>query len=179
MKKSLAYAFTLSAAITVALAGCAPVAGAYSAPSGQPSASSAAGSSGRYSTSAGSGGSGTAAPLSAGVTALGSVLVDGTKTLYTFDADKPNSMKSSCAGDCLNDWPPVLVTGAVPKVMGVTGTLGTISAAGGAKQLTIDGRPLYTFSGDRAAGDVKGQGVNEFGGLWWAVAPSGSKITGH
>jgi predicted lipoprotein with Yx(FWY)xxD motif len=172
MRKSFTYAVTLSA-IAVALAGCAPV--AYSAPT--PHAGAAGGSSGAYGAPAASGAkAGATLPLGATMTKLGTTLVDGTKTLYLFGADKPDAMTSACTGDCLNDWPPVLVTGAAPKIMGVTGTLGTIGAAGGRKQLTIDGHPLYTFAGDQAAGDVNGQGVDEFGGLWWAVGPSGAKL---
>jgi len=176
MKKTLTYAITFSA-LAVALAGCAPVAGAYSAPPSHSSPARTAGSApGAYGVTGGGSGASAAPPLAAATTKLGSTLVDGTKTLYSFAADQPGSMRSACTGDCLNDWPPVLVTGAAPKIMGVTGTLGTISAVGGGTQLTIDGHPLYTFSGDRAAGDVNGQGINEFGGLWWAVGPSGTNL---
>ena len=44
----------------------------------------------------------------------------------------------------------------------------------GERQLTMDGRPLYTFSGDRTRGDVRGNGV---GNLWWAMTPSGLTAT--
>jgi predicted lipoprotein with Yx(FWY)xxD motif len=189
MRKSFTYAITLSA-VAVALAGCAPVASAYSPPSAHAGAAGSTGTSagaagaskayGAYGAPAANGGKAAAAlPLAATMTKLGTTLADGSKTVYVFGADKPNAMTSACTGDCLNDWPPVLVTGAAPKIMGVTGTLGTISAWGGKKQLTIDGHPLYTFSGDQAAGDVNGQGISEFGGLWWAVGPSGAKVTAH
>ncbi|MDO0939076.1 hypothetical protein QQY66_47975 [Streptomyces sp. DG2A-72] len=38
----------------------------------------------------------------------------------------------------------------------------------GTKQKTIDCRPLYWFTGDKAPADTKGQGA---GGTWFAVAP--------
>jgi hypothetical protein len=53
-------------------------------------------------------------------------------------------------------------------------TLGTQKVDGG-QQLTLGGQPAYTYSGDTAAGDINGQGI---GGLWYVVAPDGSRITG-
>jgi Secreted repeat of unknown function len=63
------------------------------------------------------------------------------------------------------------VTGAaqVALVGGTTRTDGT-------RQATYNGHPLYYFAADKAAGDVKGQGINNFGGSWYVVAPDGNKI---
>ena len=57
---------------------------------------------------------------------------------------------------------------------GVTGTLGTTPGAGGARQLTIAGHPVYTFAGDSAPGQTNGQGKVAFGGLWTVVSPAGA-----
>ena len=57
----------------------------------------------------------------------------------------------------------------------MTGQIGTITRDDGTKQVTLAGMPLYLFAGDSHAGDVTGQGV---GGVWWAVAPDGAKVTG-
>jgi predicted lipoprotein with Yx(FWY)xxD motif len=43
-------------------------------------------------------------------------------------------------------------------------------------QLTVDGYPVYTYVGDSKPGQAKGQGLNESGGLWWAVSASGSWV---
>jgi Secreted repeat of unknown function len=43
-------------------------------------------------------------------------------------------------------------------------------------QATYDGHPLYTYAGDSAAGQVKGNGLNVSGGLWWAMTPAGTKL---
>jgi hypothetical protein len=44
-------------------------------------------------------------------------------------------------------------------------------------QVTADGAPLYYFSGDSAAGQVNGQGIKSFGGIWYAVQASGKPLT--
>ena len=51
---------------------------------------------------------------------------------------------------------------------------GTIKRDDGTEQVTLAGRPLYLYAGDSHPGDVTGQAV---GGIWWAVSPSGAKIT--
>ena len=56
---------------------------------------------------------------------------------------------------------------------GVTGSIGSIDRPGVGRQLTMDKRPLYTFSGDRP-GEVRGNGV---GNLWWAMTPTGLTAT--
>jgi hypothetical protein len=43
-------------------------------------------------------------------------------------------------------------------------------------QLTYNGHPLYTFVNDKKPGDTNGEGVKAFGGSWFAVSPSGSKV---
>jgi predicted lipoprotein with Yx(FWY)xxD motif len=42
----------------------------------------------------------------------------------------------------------------------------------GASQLTINGWPVYRFSGDKTPGATTGQGV---GTVWFAVTPDGKK----
>jgi predicted lipoprotein with Yx(FWY)xxD motif len=38
---------------------------------------------------------------------------------------------------------------------------------------TVNGQPLYTYSGDAGPGETKGQGV---GGSWWVVGLDGQPI---
>jgi predicted lipoprotein with Yx(FWY)xxD motif len=129
-------------------------------------------------TPAAGGNSSSSAPAAAGgstVTAktIGSqqVLVDSQgMTLYWFAIDTPS--KSNCTGSCLTYWPPV--KGPVTAGSGVTGTLGTITGSDGTKQATYLGHPLYTYVGDKAPGDNKGNGLNISGGLWWEMTVSGS-----
>ncbi|MGX5696905.1 COG4315 family predicted lipoprotein [Agromyces soli] len=116
------------------------------------------------------------AALATAESSLGEIVVDGTgMTVYVFDKDAQGAATSACTGDCLANWPPVVVDSADPAVDGVTGEVGTITTPDGALQATLDGWPLYTFAGDAAPGAVNGQGVN---GVWWVVAPDGTKIGG-
>ncbi|MEU2350042.1 hypothetical protein [Modestobacter sp. NPDC049651] len=113
--------------------------------------------------------------LATGSTSLGTVVVDGHgRTVYFYDQDTANSGTSTCTGSCATLWPAVETTSTHPVVHDVTGTVGTITGVDGRPQLTIDGRPVYTYAGDAAKGDVTGQGV---GGIWHVVEPDGTELT--
>jgi predicted lipoprotein with Yx(FWY)xxD motif len=90
-------------------------------------------------------------------------------TLYSFAPD--TSSTSQCNGACAQNWPPVHgpVTAAT-----VTGTFSTIKRSDGSTQATFDGHPLYTFVGDTAPGQAKGNGLNAAGGLWHEITTSGT-----
>lgn len=79
-------------------------------------------------------------------------------TLYTFAKDTAGV--STCTGQCLVTWPAYVApsaTGNFPT--GIT----VITRSDSTLQYAWKGMPLYYFSGDKAAGDTKGQGV---GGVW-------------
>ena len=64
--------------------------------------------------------------------------------------------------------------GTGDRVPGVTGTFGTIKRSDGSAQATFDGHPLYTYVGDTAPGQAKGNGLNLSGGVWHEVTTSGT-----
>ena len=115
--------------------------------------------------------------LSANSTAqLGTVVVDGQGfTLYRFDKDSAKPPTSNCADECAQKWPPVLATPGTPlTVEGVEQeAVGTINRLDGTIQLTLNGWPVYRYSGDPQPGATAGQGIN--GGEWAAVTPDGQK----
>jgi predicted lipoprotein with Yx(FWY)xxD motif len=126
---------------------------------------------------AGGGSSSSAAPAAGGSTVTAKtiggqqVLTDAQgKTLYWFAID--TSSKSNCSGSCATYWPPV--KGPLTAGSGVTGTLGTITRSDGTTQATYMGHPLYTYVGDSAPGQNKGNGLNLSGGLWYEMTVSGS-----
>jgi predicted lipoprotein with Yx(FWY)xxD motif len=91
-------------------------------------------------------------------------------TLYWFAPD--TSTTSKCTGSCATYWPPVKAPAT--KGSGVTGTLGTITRSDGSTQVTYNGHPLYTYVGDTAPGENKGNGQNLSGGKWYEVTVSGA-----
>ena len=128
-------------------------------------------------TSAPAAGGGNASNASGGALAMktinGTAVVTNAQgmTLYWFVPD--TSTASNCTGACATYWPPV--TGAVTEGSGVTGTLGTITRPDGTTQATYDGHPLYTYVGDTAPGQAKGNGKNLSGGVWYEMTVSGAK----
>ena len=89
-------------------------------------------------------------------------------TLYSFAPDTPASSK--CYGSCAVYWPPV--TGTPAASPGVPGRVGTIKRTDGSHQLTYNGHPLYTYIGDSAPGQARGNNLNLNGGLWHEVPAS-------
>jgi len=89
-------------------------------------------------------------------------------TLYSFAPDTPAASK--CYGSCAAYWPPV--TGTAAASPGVPGRVGTIERTDGSEQLTYNGHPLYTYIGDAAPGQARGNNLNLNGGLWHEVPVS-------
>ena len=110
---------------------------------------------------------------------VGTVLVNRSgKTIYSPQQEAHG--KILCTGSCLDFWFPVSVSPGMPlhAPEGVSGVLGTVHRADdGVTQLTLNGRPLYTFRLDRAPGEVHGNNFSDsFAGRsfsWQVVAASG------
>jgi predicted lipoprotein with Yx(FWY)xxD motif len=117
-------------------------------------------------------------PASVGVasTGLGDVLVDRQgRTLYLFERD--SGTMSACTGACAVNWPPLHVRGSTLVGSGAKPSdVGRTARPDGISQLTYNGHPLYTFVNDKKAGDTNGEGINAFGGAWFAVSPAGAKV---
>jgi predicted lipoprotein with Yx(FWY)xxD motif len=105
---------------------------------------------------------------------LGTVLVNSRGlTLYMFKPD--HQKKVTCKGTCAKAWPPLkLKKGQKPtaggaakkKLLGMDGSV-----------VTYNRWPLYTYVSDRKPGQASGQGLNNLGGLWYVLSPSGKIIT--
>ncbi len=142
------------------------------------SSSSSSAASGSTPAAAGSSSASSAPASSSGGTALDVKTIGGQQvvtntagfTVYWFAPD--TSTTSKCTGSCATYWPPV--KGPATAMSGVTGTLGTITRSDGTTQATYDGHPLYTYAGDTAPGQAKGNGLNASGGLWYEMTVSGA-----
>jgi predicted lipoprotein with Yx(FWY)xxD motif len=121
--------------------------------------------------------SGQSATVGVENSSLGKIL-DNSKgdTLYLFKKD--SGTKSACTGACASAWPPLRASGKPTVGNGANASmLGTTRRSDGKAQVTYNGHPVYTFTGDQSPGDTSGQGVNAFGALWYAVSPAGNQVT--
>lgn len=109
---------------------------------------------------------------------LGIVLVNGKgRTLYMFVPDKRR--KVTCVGACAAIWPPVkLPAGMKAAASGAVkaSLLGSDRDPAGGRVVTYNRWPLYTYVGDRAAGQAKGQALKLNGGYWYVLSPAGRVI---
>ena len=111
---------------------------------------------------------------------VGDVLVDSSgKALYASDVEADGKVR--CTGACTSFWEPLTVDSAKPTAADDVGKIGVISRPDGAKQVTVDGKLLYTFSED-APGKAKGNGfADDFDGrhfTWNAVVAGGKASRG-
>ncbi|MFI8306590.1 SCO0930 family lipoprotein [Streptomyces sp. NPDC085927] len=107
---------------------------------------------------------------------LGEIVVDKDgRTVYRFMKDEawPKPV-SACTGACLEKW-PVVAPVDINDTKGIQKKNYMIFTRpdNKAEQQTINCWPIYTFAGDKAAGDTNGQGV---GGTWYAVRPNGEPV---
>jgi predicted lipoprotein with Yx(FWY)xxD motif len=118
-----------------------------------------------------------ASSISVKQTSLGNTLVDANgRVLYLFEADRRDQSTLSAAGRAI--WPPLTaVTKPVASGGVATSQITLIKGAGAATQVAYNGHPLYYYVGDGGPGQAKGQGLNQFGALWYVLSPAGTAIT--
>jgi predicted lipoprotein with Yx(FWY)xxD motif len=118
-----------------------------------------------------------ASSISVKQTPLGKTLVDANgRVLYLFKADKRDQSTLSAAGQAI--WPPL--TSATTPAAGSNvsaSQITVIKGAGGSSQVAYNGHPLYHYVGDHGPGQTNGQGLNQFGALWYVLSPAGTAIT--
>lgn len=140
----------------------------------------AGGSSGGASNAAGSDTSSTTVSVRQ-LSGVGSVLVDHTgKALYSSDLEADGKIACDDAA-CNAFWKPVTLTGGKPTASAGAGKLGVINRPDGSRQLTDNGKPLYTFSED-SPGKATGDGfTDDFGGhhFTWNVVRAGGTTAGE
>jgi predicted lipoprotein with Yx(FWY)xxD motif len=105
---------------------------------------------------------------------LGYVLAEANGlVVYTYGNDKKGG-SPTCTGSCASLWPPVTGNPKSLSADTLPGTLGTVSDANGAKQVTYNGYPLYTYKGAKPL-TTSGNGVD---GLWHVIKLSASDVSG-
>ena len=94
----------------------------------------------------------------------------GGRSLYSLSAER-NGRFICTDTTCLSLWKPLRVPrGSTPA--GVKG-LSLVTRPDHTRQVAYKGGPLYTFTGDRKAGDVRGNGFRDVG-VWGVVRISGA-----
>ena len=164
------------AAVTVAACG----ASATTSSSGSsPSAAASTGSA----SNAGAATSSAVTVSAKSVPGLGTVLVNQKgQTLYLLTSEKGGKITCTASNGCTQAWPEInLPSGGTAAEAGAgvqTSLLGTVKGASGKPEVTYNGWPLYTFSGDSgAAGVAHGEGLTSFGGTWYVLNASGNPVT--
>jgi predicted lipoprotein with Yx(FWY)xxD motif len=92
------------------------------------------------------------------------------RTLYSLSAEKHGKFICTESSGCTAIWHPLTVASGVTPKGPVK--LGTIKRPEGTIQVTYRGLPLYTFTGDKKRGQVKGAGLKDVGTWHPASLPS-------
>jgi predicted lipoprotein with Yx(FWY)xxD motif len=104
--------------------------------------------------------------------AVGYVLAQANgQVVYTYGKDTKGG-QPMCTGSCASIWLPVTGKPVPSPADTLPGTLGTVSDANGAKQITYNGLPLYTFKGAK----ILSTKANGTAGQWHVIKLSVSDI---
>jgi predicted lipoprotein with Yx(FWY)xxD motif len=113
------------------------------------------------------------------VDGIGDVLVDDATGLALYAADEEANGDVLCVDACEAFWSPLEAGDGTPTTQPGVGELGVTTRPDGTRQVTADGRPLYTFTED-SPGEVTGDGFSDdFGGqhFTWHVVVAGGATT--
>lgn len=101
------------------------------------------------------------------------------RSLYVLSGESSHHLLCTSA-ECFKFWPPLTVSSSSTKLKdgpGVTGKLSLLHRSNGKWQVMVNGQPVYLFSLDKSPGEVKGQGIKSFGGVWHVLGNSGTPST--
>jgi predicted lipoprotein with Yx(FWY)xxD motif len=105
------------------------------------------------------------------VTTLQNIAVNSRgRAVYTLSGETTHHVECIRASGCLSIWLPVTAKSAksLSKAKGINGKL-RIWHRGNIRQVTLNGRPLYTFIMDKSRNSAVGQDITHFGGTWKVV----------
>jgi predicted lipoprotein with Yx(FWY)xxD motif len=118
--------------------------------------------------------SGGSPTVSSASSKLGRVVVNGQgRTLYALGPETTRHLLCKSKA-CFEFWPPLTVSSGKAKLTaggGVHGRL-RILHRDGIFQVTLNGMPLYRYSGDSRKAEVNGEHIHSFGGIWHVISAS-------
>jgi predicted lipoprotein with Yx(FWY)xxD motif len=104
--------------------------------------------------------------------AIGFVMAEANHdVVYTYDKDKKGG-KPTCVGTCAQTWLPATGVPQAGPADHFSGQFGVVTGAGGVKQITYGGLPLYTLKGAKPLLTTG----NGRGGVWHVIKLSASNI---
>jgi predicted lipoprotein with Yx(FWY)xxD motif len=111
----------------------------------------------------------------ASIDGVGKVLVDSHgMPLYSSNLDAKGA--PACTGACASVWRPLTIASGTPSAGAGAGKVGVVMRSDGMRQVTVAGKPLYTFVKD-SPGKATGNGVSDaFSGRhfsWTAIRAGG------
>ena len=113
------------------------------------------------------------------ISGAGTVLVDS-KGQALYRSEQEQNGMVLCAGSCLSFWEPLTVTGT-PKGQSLPGKLAVVKRPDGGRQVTYNGKLLYSFKLD-SSGQLKGDNFKDaFDGQtfrWHVARPVGTSSSG-
>jgi predicted lipoprotein with Yx(FWY)xxD motif len=111
-------------------------------------------------------------------TSLGAILVNASGfTLYRFTRDGRNRDACAKVSECLRNWPALRTSGKPTAGPGVKASLlSSIPLAGGGRQVTYAGHPLYIYGAQSERAETGYVGASQFGGTWDAVSSTGGLV---
>lgn len=117
----------------------------------------------------------------ANVSGLGQTLVDGSgKTVYILTKSGQKNVPCTDGSGCTAIWPDLSLPDGTSTPNAGTGVksslLGTMPA-NGETYPTYNGYLLYEYAADSGPGKANGEGIQSFGGTWYALNPAGQPIT--
>jgi predicted lipoprotein with Yx(FWY)xxD motif len=116
------------------------------------------------------------------VSGLGTVVVDAQgRTVYILTSGGHVDLPCTDATLCTKVWPDLPLpsgTSAAKAGPGIDASLlGTMKLSDGQTYPTYNGWLMYEYVGDSGPGQTAGQGIRSYGGIWYALNPSGNPIT--
>jgi predicted lipoprotein with Yx(FWY)xxD motif len=118
----------------------------------------------------------------ANVPGVGMVVVDGRgRTVYLLTSGDHTNVPCDDASGCTKVWPDLPLPQGTSSATAGSGLqaslLSTMKLSDGQTYPTYNGWLMYEYVADAGSGQAHGQGIQSFGGTWYAISPAGMAVT--
>jgi len=115
------------------------------------------------------------------VSGLGTVVVDGSgRTVYILTSSSQKNVPCTDSNGCTKVWPDLPLPSGMSAAKAGTGLqaslLKTMKLSDGETYPTYNGWLMYEYTGDSGPAQSNGEGIKSFGGVWYALNPSGNPV---